>query len=224
MSLKFLVEDIHEGLDYIVEEQNRQGEQKLYITGPFLMAEEKNSNGRIYRKDEMLSEVQRYTKEMISTRRALGELNHPQSTEVNPERACHVVVDLQEKGNYFYGKSEVLSTPMGRLVRSLIKDDIKMGISSRALGTVNESGGSKRVSDFRLICMDIVHQPSVQNAMLESVMESRAWTIQPDGTILELAQGSYKQLEENLANTPKHEKEAFLKEQILMFINKLKGL
>ncbi len=224
MALKFLVEDIHEGLDFLVEEQNRKGEQKLYITGPFLMAEEKNSNGRIYRKDEMISEVLRYTKEMVSTRRALGELNHPQSTEVNPERACHVVVDLQEKGNYFYGKSEVLSTPMGLLVRSLIKDDIKMGISSRALGTIAESGDAKHVSNFRLICMDVVHQPSVQNAMLESVMESRSWTIQPDGSILEMAKDAYNILDRGMSNLPKHDVNEFLKEQLLNFINKLKGL
>ena len=224
MGLKFLVEDIHEGLDFLTEEKNRQGEQKLYITGPFLMAEEKNSNGRIYLKEEMVNEVNRYTDEMVKTRRALGELNHPQSTEVNPERACHVVVSLQEKGNYFYGKSEVLTTPMGQLVRSLIKDDIKMGISSRALGNITESGDAKRVSNFRLICLDVVHQPSVQNAMLESVMESREWVVRPDGTIVECAVDAYNILDKKLSNIPRHQKEAFLKEQLLLFINTLKGL
>ena len=224
MALKFLAGDICEDLDFLTEEENRQGEQKLFITGPFLMAEEKNSNGRIYRMDEMRCEVDRYNKEMISSRRALGELNHPQSTEVNPERACHVVVSLQEKGNYFYGKSEVLSTPMGKLVRSLIKDSIKLGISSRALGNISESGGSKNVSNLRLICLDVVHQPSVQNAMLESVMESRSWMIKPDGSIIECADRAYRKLNNSLSKIPAHERESFLKEQLLQFINALKGI
>jgi hypothetical protein len=78
MGLKFLVEDIHEGLDFMIEEKNRAGEQKLYITGPFLMAEQKNQNGRIYRLDEMVNEVERYSNDMIKSRRAIGEMNHPQ--------------------------------------------------------------------------------------------------------------------------------------------------
>ena len=175
MGLKFLVEDIHDGLDFMIEEKNRQGEQKLFITGPFLMAEQKNQNGRIYKLDEMVTEVNRYTDEMVKSRRAIGEMNHPQSTEVNPVNACHLVTELKQNGNYFMGKSQVLNTPMGQLLKSLITDGIKMGISSRALGNISDTGDTKHVSNFHLICLDVVHQPSVQNAMLESVMESREY-------------------------------------------------
>jgi len=223
MGLKFLVEDIHDGLDFMIEEKNRQGEQKLYITGPFLMAEEKNQNGRIYRLDEMAQEVERYSNDMVKSRRSIGEMNHPQSTEVNPVNACHVVTELKQNGNYFMGKSQVLNTPMGLLLKSLIQDNIKMGISSRALGNVNETADAKHVSNFHLICLDVVHQPSVQNAMLESVMESKEWMIRPDGTIVEAAAKAYKALEENLRTMPKHGTDLFLKESLMNFIKMLRS-
>ena len=222
MGLKFLVEDIHEGLDFMIEEKNRLGEQKLYITGPFLMAEQKNQNGRIYRLDEMIQEVERYSSDMIKSRRAIGEMNHPQSTEVNPVNACHLVTELKQNGNYFMGKSQVLNTPMGLLLKSLIQDNVKMGISSRALGNITETAGAKNVSNFHLICLDVVHQPSVQNAMLESVMESKEWMIKPDGSIIECAGKAYAELNETLKTYPKHGTDKFLKEALLNFINTIK--
>lgn len=222
MGLKFLVEDIHDGLDFMIEEKNRQGEQKLYITGPFLMAEQKNQNGRIYKLDEMVKEVNRYTDEMVKSRRAIGEMNHPQSTEVNPVNACHLVTELKQNGNYFMGKSQVLNTPMGLLLKSLITDGIKMGISSRALGNIQEMADAKHVSNFHLICLDVVHQPSVQNAMLESVMESREYMIRPDGSIIECSAAAKKELSEKLSTMPKHGTDSFLREALIGFINKIK--
>ena len=222
MGLKFLVEDIHDGLDFMIEEKNRQGEQKLYITGPFLMAEQKNQNGRIYKLDEMVKEVNRYTDEMVKSRRAIGEMNHPQSTEVNPVNACHLVTELKQNGNYFMGKSQVLNTPMGLLLKSLITDGIKMGISSRALGNINEMGDTKHVSNFHLICLDVVHQPSVQNAMLESVMESKEYMIRPDGTIIECSAAARAELGNKLVSLPKHGTDSFLREALIGFINKIK--
>ena len=222
MGLKFLVEDIHDGLDFLIEEKNRQGEQKLYITGPFLMAEQKNQNGRIYKLDEMVTEVNRYTDEMVKSRRAIGEMNHPQSTEVNPVNACHLVTELKQNGNYFMGKSQVLNTPMGLLLKSLITDGIKMGISSRALGNINETPQAKEVSNFHLICLDVVHQPSVQNAMLESVMESKEYMIRTDGSIIECSAAARAQLKETLSTMPKHGTDSFLREALIGFINKIK--
>ena len=223
MGLKFLVEDIHDDIDFLIEEKNRQGEQKLFITGPFLMAEEKNQNGRIYKLEEMVKEVNRYTTDMVKSRRAIGEMNHPQSTEVNPVNACHLVTELTQKGNYFYGKSQVLNTPMGLLLKSLIQDNIKMGISSRALGNVNETSTAKEVTNFHLICLDVVHQPSVQSAMLESIMESKEWMIRPDGTIVEAAVKAYNALQEKLRTLPKQETDNFLKESLMSFIKMLKS-
>lgn len=222
MGLKFLTTELHEQLDFLVEEKNTSEPQKYYITGPYMMAEKQNQNGRIYQLDEMVTEVNRYMNEMVKTRRAIGEMNHPQSTEVNPVNACHLVVEMKQNGNYFMGKSLVLDTPMGQLLKSLVRDRIQMGISTRGLGNLTESSQGKKVSNFHLICLDVVHQPSVQNAMLESVMESKEWMIGTDGRILEVSANAFEGLRSGLSNIPKKEANLFLKEQLIKFINSLK--
>ena len=222
MGLKFLTTELHEQLDFLVEEKNTSEPQKYYITGPYMMAEKQNQNGRIYQLDEMVTEVNRYMNEMVKTRRAIGEMNHPQSTEVNPVNACHLVVEMKQNGNYFMGKSLVLDTPMGQLLKSLVRDRIQMGISTRGLGNLTESNQGKKVSNFHLICLDVVHQPSVQNAMLESVMESKEWMIGTDGRILEVSANAFEGLRSGLSNIPKKEANLFLKEQLIKFINSLK--
>lgn len=222
MALKFITTELHQELDFLIEEKNRLGEQKCYFTGPYMLANEKNQNGRVYDLAEMVSEVDRYTKEMIQTRRAIGEMNHPQSTEVNPVNACHLVTELKQNGNYFIGKSLILDTPMGQLLKSLVKDKIQMGISTRGLGNLAESTNGKKVSNFHLICLDVVHQPSVQNAMLESVMESKEWTISNDGKIIEVSANALDTLKANVSSLPKKEVNKFLQEQLLKFITTLK--
>lgn len=224
MGLKFLTTELHEELDFLVEEKNSSEPQKYYITGPYMMAERQNQNGRIYQLGEMTKEVDRYLQEMVKTRRAIGEMNHPQSTEVNPVNACHLVTELKQNGNYFMGKSLILDTPMGQLLKSLVRDKIQMGISTRGLGNLTESSEGKRVSNFHLICLDVVHQPSVQNAMLESVLESKEWMIGTDGRILEVSSNAYDKLRTNLTNIPKKEADTFLKEQLINFINSLKSV
>jgi hypothetical protein len=223
MGLKFLTTELHEELDFLVEEKNSAEPQKYYITGPYMMAEKQNQNGRVYQLDEMTREVGRYGTDMIKTRRAIGEMNHPQSTEVNPVNACHLVTELRQNGNYFMGKSLILDTPLGQLLKSLVKDKIQMGISTRGLGNLSESSDGKRVSNFHLICLDVVHQPSVQNAMLESILESKEWTVGTDGRILEISMNAYNNLKESVAKLPRHETEAFLKEHLMKFISLLKS-
>lgn len=223
MGLKFLTTELHEELDFLVEEKNTSEPQKYYIAGPYMMAEKANQNGRVYQLDEMTREVQRYANDMIKTRRAIGEMNHPQSTEVNPVNACHLVTELKQNGNYFYGKSLILDTPMGQLLKSLVKDKIQMGISTRGLGNLTESSNGKKVSNFHLICLDVVHQPSVQNAMLESILESKEWMVGSDGRIIEVSANAFSNLKESVAKMPKKETDLFLKEQLLIFINSLKS-
>jgi len=223
MALKFLTTELHDELDFLVEEVNSTQPQKYYFTGPYIMAEKPNQNGRIYQLGEMEQEVDRYLKMMVKTRRAIGEMNHPQSTEVNPVNACHLVVELKQNGNYFMGKSLILDTPMGQLLKSLVKDKIQMGISTRGLGNLSESKDGKRVSNFHLICLDVVHLPSVQDAMLESILESKEWQIGADGRIIEVSQNAYNTLKGNLSKLPKHETEKFLKENLMKFINALKS-
>lgn len=223
MGLKFLTTELHEELDFLVEEKNSSEPQKYYITGPYMMAEKANQNGRVYQLDEMTKEVGRYMTDMVKTRRAIGEMNHPQSTEVNPVNACHLVTELKQNNNYFMGKSLILDTPMGQLLKSLVKDKIQMGISTRGLGNLSESSNSKTVSNFHLICLDVVHQPSVQNAMLESILESKEWLVGTDGRIIEVAQNAFSNLKEGLAKLPRHETDAFLKEHLMKFISALKS-
>lgn len=223
MGLKFLATELHEELDFLVEEKNREESPKFYITGPYMMAEKSNQNGRIYSLNEMKREVERYSFDMVKNRRSIGEMNHPQSTEVNPVNACHLVVELKQNGNYFMGKSLILDTPMGQLLKSLVKDKIQMGISTRGLGNLSESSDGKRVSNFHLICLDVVHQPSVQNAMLESILESKEWLIGNDGRIIEVSNRAFESLQSNISTLPKKETNAFLKEQLTKFFNALKN-
>ena len=110
-------------LEYVLEEKNLQGGKSLYIQGPYMMAEGENRNHRIYSADEMLSEVKRYNEEFVSTKRALGELNHPTTAEVDLGRACHMVTELKMDGDVVYGKSKVLTnTPCGKIVEGLIQE------------------------------------------------------------------------------------------------------
>jgi len=144
MSFKLIVEtptDNNE-FEYIVEEKNSNETRNFYIKGPYMMAEGVNRNKRVYSLDEMKNEVSRYTTEMIKTGRAMGELNHPSTADVDLGRACHLVTELYQDGNVFYGKSKVLSTPTGLIVRSLINDGVKVGMSTRGLGQlVSENNG-----------------------------------------------------------------------------------
>ena len=223
MGLKFLTTELHEEIEFLIEQKNSAEPQKYFIHGNYMLANEKNQNGRIYQLQEMQSEVERYTDSMIKTRRAIGEMNHPQSTEVNPVNACHLVTELKQNGNYFVGKSLVLDTPMGQLLKSFAKDKIPMGISTRGLGHLKESTSGKTVSNFHLICLDVVHQPSVQNAILDSILESKEWIIGTDGQIIEASQIAGQRLSNNLATLPRHQKEQFLKEELIKFFNALKS-
>lgn len=221
VSRKLLIDDPVFDLQYIVEEKNKNEPSTLFIQGPFLMSEQKNKNGRIYNLNEMVTEVNRYTTEMIKENRSLGELNHPASVEVNPERACHMITELRQEGNMFFGKSKILSTPMGQLVRALIMDNVKLGISSRALGKLMPQGDAHAVQGFHLICADIVHDPSVSTAFVNGIMEAKNWILETDGTIIE----AYDIFEKGLNNLPKKDtiREAVLKENILKFITALKN-
>ena len=156
MSLNLIVETPapKEEFEYIVEEGNSKDKQNFFIKGPYMMAEGVNRNKRIYPLDEMVRETKRYEDSMVKTGRAMGELNHPTTADVDLERACHLVTEMTQDGNVFYGKSKVLSTPTGLIVRSLINDGVRVGMSSRALGQlIPESGseGVNRVKDFKLV-------------------------------------------------------------------------
>lgn len=220
MAFRLLVETPapEEQFEYILEEKNSKGPSTLYIKGPYMMAEGVNKNNRIYDLEEMAKEVKRYDDEMIKTNRAMGELNHPTTADVNLERACHMVTEMKQNGNVFYGKSKVLTTPMGMLVRSLVNDGVKVGMSSRALGKLTEQdSGVSRVTEMRLVAVDCVADPSFPKAFVNGILESKQFVAEADGHFAEI----YDNFENALSKLPKKDVEGYLKEQIISFFKKL---
>jgi len=207
-----------EQFEYILEEKSPNSPSTLYIKGPYIMVDETNRNKRYYPADEMRAEVGRYIKEMIETKRSMGELNHPTSVEVNPERACHMVVELKNEGKFYHGKSKVLSTPMGLIVRSLIQDGVTMGMSTRALGQLcQESNGISRVSDVKLVAIDCVADPSCPKAFVNGILESKQWVLNTKGELEE----AYSKFEEKISKLPRNNREKYFLEQITAFIDKI---
>jgi len=220
MSLKLLVEQPapEESFEYVFEERNNNQPANLYIVGPYMQCEQVNKNKRIYDSFEMDREVARYKREMIDTKRAMGELNHPTKAEVDLERACHIVTEMRRDGNSYIGKSKVLSTPMGNIVKSLINDGVKVGMSTRALGKLSESSnGVHRVSDFRLVAVDCVADPSCPSAFVNGILESKQFVLRDDGSFEEY----YDQFTNAISTLPSKDKESYLKEQIILFINNI---
>lgn len=220
MSFRLIVETPGDNNDfeYIVEEKNANEPRNFYIKGPYMMAEGANRNKRIYSLNEMRDEVVRYTNEMIKTGRAMGELNHPTTADVDLGRACHLVTELTQDGNVFYGKSKVLSTPTGLIVRSLINDGVKVGMSTRGLGQlVAENSGLNRVRDFRLVAVDCVADPSFSKAFVNGILESKQYVLNKDGSFEE----KYENFEKQINTLPRNNKDAYLREAIVSFIKSL---
>ena len=221
MPYKLLVETPAPTEEYeiIYEEKDRNSPGSMFIKGPYMMAEGVNRNKRMYPLNEMVREVDRYKKEMITERRAMGELNHPTTADVNLERACHLVTEMWQDGNVFYGKSKVLSTPCGLIVKALINDGVKVGMSSRALGQlVSENSDTAIVKQMRLIAIDCVADPSFPKAFVNGILESKQWVVATDGKYEE----AYNNFEKSISNLPKKNLDVFLRENIIKFINLIK--
>lgn len=219
MLLKLITQTpIDESLDFLIEEGNKDKPANLYVTGVYMVADEKNRNNRIYSKEEMEKEVKRYNEEFVSKNRALGELEHPQSATVNSERACHLITELKMEGNVVRGKSKVLSTPLGEVMKSLIRDGVKMGMSSRALGQLEEKSGVNHVSNMKLITIDAVADPSAPGAFVNGILESKSFVIKQDGRFEEV----YDIFENKLSSLPRKDVDLYLREQIILFINSIK--
>jgi len=220
MSYKLLVETpaSKDDFEYILQEDKENNKKTLFIKGPYMMAEDVNRNKRYYPRAELKKEVDRYIENMVRENRSMGELNHPTTAEVDLERACHMVTDIWQEGNIFYGKSKVLSTPCGQIVSSLINDGVKVGMSSRALGQLTEeSNGVNRVSDLKLVAVDCVSDPSCPKAFVNGILESKQFILNSDGKFSE----TYDKFEESLETLPKKELDLYLREQVLQFLNKL---
>ena len=172
----FLIsEQISDEVQLITEEKN--GKKEQYIEGVFLQAGIKNRNGRIYPIETMKKEVNRYIKEFVNKKRAYGELGHPEGPTINLERVSHLITDLREDGKNFIGKAKILSTPMGNIVKGLLNDGAKLGVSSRGMGSVEQRGNAQYVQDYFMLATaaDIVADPSAPDAFVEGIMEGVEW-------------------------------------------------
>ena len=180
--IKLITEEI-ESVDFIVE--NKGGRKQLYIEGVFLQADMKNRNGRVYPMATLRREVGRYNENHVQKGRALGELGHPEGPTVNLDRVSHKIVSLRESGSNFVGKAKILNTPMGKIASSLIEEGVKLGVSSRGVGSLKMTREGVNVvgDDFMLsTAADIVSDPSAPDAFVEGIMEGKDWVW--DGGIL----------------------------------------
>ena len=183
-TVKLFTESVEE-VQYITED--KQGGGKNYkIKGIFLQADIKNRNGRVYPMEVLEKEVNRYNKKFINENRAYGELGHPEGPTVNLERVSHMVTELYPDGKNFIGEAKIMETPMGKIVKSLMNEGGKLGVSSRGMGSLDQKNGANYVRDdfYLATAADIVADPSAPNAFVEGIMEGKEW-VWDNGALLE---------------------------------------
>ena len=198
--MKLIREEINEA-EYLVEETN--GKREYKIKGIFLQSDIKNRNGRVYPNQILTREVNRYNREFINKNRAFGELGHPDGPTVNLERVSHMIKKLYPEGKNFIGEAKIMDTPYGKIVKSLIDEGAKLGVSSRGMGSLEQKGGGNVVgSDFYLAtAADIVADPSAPDAFVEGIREGKEW-VWDNGILVEKDVEMWKQ---ELIRTKRHE-------------------
>ena len=186
-----LICEVNEELE-VITEANEDGGKNYFIEGVFMQGGVKNKNGRIYPVDVLKNEVDRYNKQYVKENRAYGELGHPTGPTINLDRVSHVIKELHQDGNNFVGKAKVMDTPSGNIVKNLMKEGCRLGVSSRGMGTLHKKGDAMEVGkDFYLATAgDIVADPSAPNAFVQGVMEGVEW-IWDNGIIKEKVINEY---------------------------------
>ena len=183
-TVKLISEEVQD-VEYITEEKEN-GKKDYKIKGIFMQADIKNRNGRVYPMEILQKEVKRYNKQYINEKRAFVELGHPDGPTVNLERASHMITGLYPDGKNFIGEAKILSTPMGNIVKNLMDEGAKLGVSSRGMGSLDQKNGANYVRDdfYLATAADIVADPSAPNAFVEGIMEGKEW-IWDNGTLVE---------------------------------------
>ena len=171
-----LIKEISQELKYITEAKE-SGKKGIFIEGIFMQADKDNRNGRRYPKTVMEREVSRY-QDLIKEKRALGELGHPPNPQINLNNVSHLITELKFNGNDVIGRAKVLDTPMGKIAQNFIEEGVRLGVSSRGLGSLKEKDGINEVQDdFHLATVDIVADPSAPDAFVNGIMESAEWIL-----------------------------------------------
>jgi len=173
--MKLIVEHLEQELSYLTE-ADKNGKKNVFIEGVFMQADKLNKNKRIYPKEVLQKATEKYVKEQVKTGRAVGELNHPDGPSINLDKVSHRITELKFEGNNVVGKALVLDTPMGNIVKGLVDGGVKLGVSSRGMGTVENKNGQTFVKDdFVLSTVDIVQDPSAPQAFVNGIMEGVDW-------------------------------------------------
>lgn len=190
--MKLIAETVEE-VKYLTEDVN--GEKQFYIEGIFMQGNKKNRNGRVYPVETLDKEVKRYNEMYISSNRAFGELGHPDGPTINLDRVSHMIKELYRDGDNYIGKAKIMDTPMGKIVKNLMQEGARLGVSSRGMGSLKQSNGANIVqSDFYLsTAADIVADPSAPDAFVDGIMEGKEW-IWDNGVLKESTIGEYEQV------------------------------
>jgi hypothetical protein len=214
--MKLIIETVEE-VKYLVEENN--GQKSHFIEGVFMQSEQKNRNGRVYPKPIMEREVKRYEREYINEKRAFGELGHPDSPSINLDRVSHMIVSLREDGNNYIGKAKILGTPYGNIVKNLIDEGAKLGVSSRGMGSLKPSNGYQLVQDdfYLATAADIVADPSAPDAFVRGIMENKEW-VYVNGILQEM---EIEQMQKQIKRAKQKQLEEVKLRQFANFISKL---
>ena len=171
-----LISEYHDSNLQVITEAKKDGKKEYVIEGVFMQADKKNRNGRIYEKSILENAVNRYVKEQVSTGRAVGELNHPEGPGINLDKVSHKITELRFEGSDVIGKASILQTPMGKIVEGLLEGGVKLGVSSRGMGSLEKKNGVMSVGkDFMLATVDIVQDPSAPEAFVNGIMEGVDW-------------------------------------------------
>ena len=172
--MKLISEEV-QSAEYLIEETN--GKKDYKIRGIFLQSDVKNRNGRVYPREILVREVNRYNKDFVGRKRAFGELGHPDGPTINLERVSHMITKLTSNGKDFIGEAKIMNTPYGKIVKGLIDEGAQMGVSSRGMGSIMNRNGVNYVKDdfYLATAADIVADPSAPDAFVEGIMEAKEW-------------------------------------------------
>ena len=218
-----LITEHAEDIKFLVEAKEN-GVKEYFIEGIFMQASKKNRNGRVYPNEVLMKEAKRYQKEYVNHGRAMGELGHPEGPTVNLERVSHLVESLKQDGNNIIGKAKILETPYGKIVKNLMDGGVKLGVSSRGMGTLKQVNGINEVQkDFMLSAIDIVADPSAPDAFVNGIMEGKAW-IWDNGLLKEQDLNSYCSMINRASRESKQELEEKKLSVFENFLSKIKNV
>ena len=214
--MKLITETTQSDIQVLTEDKN--GQKSYYIKGVFMESDTKNRNGRLYPNEIMAKEIGRYNTEYVKQNRAMGELGHPEGPTVNLERVSHIIKNLSVDGKQIIGEAKIMDTPYGKIVKNLIDEGAKLGVSSRGMGSLKEQDGVNVVQeDFMLAAVDVVADPSAPNAFVNGIMEGKEW-IWDNGVLKPVVIEQYKKV---IKNTPSRKLEEQAMNLFKDFISRL---